>query len=132
MANYQAPSAAFVAASWLSLFIGVLTFLIGLYNSKLPLANIGFFFTVLMYALFAAVSVQKSVRDSIEGVPVTTLYLNISWFSVILTILLLVIGLWNTDMDIASKGFYGMAFVLSMFSAIAVQKNVRDNNLASK
>jgi uncharacterized membrane protein YiaA len=39
---------------------------------------------------------------------------------------LLVIGLWNADLFLSEKGFYGMAFTLSLFAAIAVQKNIRD------
>lgn len=128
----SAPSSAFVGASWASLLVGITAFLIGLYNSDLALANVGFFFTVLMYALFSAVSVQKSVRDNLENIPVSSIYLNISWFSLILSILLLIIGLWNTDMDAASKGFYAMSFTLSIYSAIAVQKNIRDQIAAGR
>jgi uncharacterized membrane protein YiaA len=44
----------------------------------------------------------------------------------------MIIGLWNTNMDIASKGFYAMSFILSVFAAIAVQKNVRDTLAAER
>ncbi|NQX92117.1 MAG: hypothetical protein HRT74_08365, partial [Flavobacteriales bacterium] len=44
----------------------------------------------------------------------------------ILSVILLVVGLWNADMELSEKGFYRMSFVLSLFSVIAVQKNVRD------
>jgi len=40
--------------------------------------------------------------------------------------LLLIIGLWNADLGLSEKGFYGMSFTLSLFAAIAVQKNTRD------
>jgi uncharacterized membrane protein YiaA len=127
----NAPSSAFVGASWLTLFIGMISFWIGLYNSALPIANTGYFFTVQMYGLFSAVSVQKAVRDNLEGIPVSNIYLMLSWISLLLTGLLMVIGLWNTDLDPASKGFYAMSFVLSIFAAITVQKNIRDT-IASK
>jgi hypothetical protein len=42
------------------------------------------------------------------------------------SVALLVIGLWNAQMLMSEKGFYGLAMVLSLFSVIAVQKNVRD------
>jgi len=48
------------------------------------------------------------------------------------TLLLLTVGLWNTDLTLSEKGFYAMAFTLSMFAAIAVQKNTRDAKLVSK
>ncbi|MGB0850026.1 MAG: YiaA/YiaB family inner membrane protein, partial [Bacteroidia bacterium] len=44
----------------------------------------------------------------------------------IASILLLVIGLWNADLLLSEKGFYGMSFTLSIFAAVAVQKNIRD------
>ena len=81
-----------------------------------------------MFGLFAAISVQKAVRDQIEGIPVTNLYYGIAWFSTMLSIVLLTVGLWNATLTKSEKGFYAMAFILSMFAAIAVQKNTRDLN----
>lgn len=43
-----------------------------------------------------------------------------------LVMLLLGVGLWNATLAMSEKGFYGMAFCLALFSAIAVQKNIRD------
>src|SRR5437868_11831151 len=34
----------------------------------------GYYFTVLVFGLYAAISLQKSVRDRAEGVPVTGIY----------------------------------------------------------
>lgn len=120
------PSAAFVAASWIALLAGAVAFNIGLWNAPMLLNEKGYYFTVLMFGLFAAVSVQKSVRDQMEGIPVTAIYYGLSWFSTILAILLLTIGLWNADLTRSEKGFYAMSFVLALFGAIAVQKNTRD------
>jgi uncharacterized membrane protein YiaA len=124
----QKPSVAFVGASWLALVVGITAFLVGLSNAvQLDIASKGYYFTVLFFALFSAVSVQKTVRDRMENVRVTSLYYGLSWSAVIMSCSLLVIGLWNANnLDIASKGFYAMSFVLSIFSAIAVQKNTRD------
>lgn len=122
----QQPSAAFVAASWAALFIGLIAFLIGLYNAEMELNEKGYYFTVLMFGLFAAISVQKAVRDQLEGIPVTNIYYGLSWFCTLLAIVLLTVGLWNAEMTRSEKGFYAMSFVLSLFAAIAVQKNTRD------
>lgn len=127
--NYR-PSNAFIAASWVALFAGGITYCVGLWNANMYLSEKGYYFTVLMYGLFAAVSLQKAVRDQLEGVRVTGIYLGISWFSTVLAILLLIIGLWNADLARSEKGFYGMAFTLSLFAAVAVQKNIRDCYLA--
>jgi len=126
----QQPSAAFIAASWAALFIGVIAFLIGLWNADMELNEKGYYFTVLMFGLFSAISVQKAVRDQIEGIPVTNIYYGLAWFSTILAIVLLTVGLWNAELLKSEKGFYAMSFVLSLFSAIAVQKNTRDMNAA--
>ncbi len=125
----QQPSPAFIAASWASLLIGITAFLIGLANVDMELNEKGYYFTVLMFGLFAAISVQKSVRDQLEGIPVTNLYYGIAWFSTILSIVLLTIGLWNADIAKSEKGFYAMSFTLSLFAAIAVQKNTRDSKV---
>lgn len=125
-ANAQKTSGAFIAASWIALGTGMLGFIIGLWRSEMLLSEKGYYFTVLMYGLFAAVSVQKSVRDRLEGIPVTAIYYGISWFSTILAIVLLVVGLWNATLLPSEKGFYAFAFLLGIFGAIAVQKNTRD------
>ncbi|WP_343305752.1 inner membrane protein YiaA [Chitinophaga niabensis] len=128
----QKPSIAFVAASWVALFTGMLGFIIGLWNATMQLNEKGYYFTILMYGLFAAVSVQKCVRDRLEGIPVTDIYYGISWTSMLLTLILLVVGLWNATLLPSEKGFYAFAFLLSVFGAIAVQKNTRDAQAAGK
>mgnify|MGYP002783772792 CR=1 FL=1 len=124
------PSAAFIGASWFALLVGMAAYLTGLWNAPMMLNEKGYYFTVLMYGLFSAVSVQKAVRDRIEEIPVTGIYYGLAWFSTILSILLLVVGLWNAEMTPSEKGFYGIAFMMSLFAAIAVQKNTRDAAVA--
>jgi uncharacterized membrane protein YiaA len=128
---FQKPSNAFIAASWIALLAGALAFIIGLWNADMELNEKGYYFTVLMFGLFAAISLQKAVRDQLEGVPVTNIYYSLAWFSTVLAIVLLVVGLWNATMLRSEKGFYAMSFTLSMFGAIAVQKNVRDSGNSS-
>lgn len=127
----QKTSNAFVAASWMALLIGMVGYLVGLWRAEMQLNEKGYYFTILMFGLFAVVSVQKSVRDRMEGLPVTDLYYGICWFATILSVLLLVIGLWNAELMPSEKGFYAFAFILAIFGAVAVQKNTRDI-LASK
>ncbi|WP_438830724.1 inner membrane protein YiaA [Hymenobacter nivis] len=101
-------------------------FTMGLFNAAMPLNEKGYYFTILMYGLFSAISLQKSVRDRLEGIPVTNIYYGLSWFSTVLAIGLLVVGLWNATLALSEKGFYGTSFLLALFAAIAVQKNTRD------
>jgi len=120
------PSAAFIAASWTALLIGTIAFIIGLWNANMQLNEKGYYFTVLIFGLFAAISVQKAVRDQLEDIPVTNLYYGIAWFCLITAIILLTVGLWNADLERSEKGFYAMSYTLSLYAAIAVQKNTRD------
>jgi uncharacterized membrane protein YiaA len=121
------PSGTFMGVSWLALGVGILSYNIGLWNATMQLNEKGYYFTVLMYGLFAAVSMQKTIRDKLEGIPVTDIYYGICWFSAIMSVLLLTIGLWNASLLLSEKGFYGMSFLLSLFAAIVVQKNTRDS-----
>lgn len=122
----QKPTAAFIGASWSALLIAVTSYCIGLWNADMQLNEKGYYFTILLFGLFSVISLQKAVRDRLEGIPITEIYYSLSWFSTIAAIVLLIIGLWNADLFLSEKGFYGMSFLLSVFSAIAVQKNTRD------
>ena len=123
----QKTSNAFIAASWIAMGAGTIGYLVGLMRAEMLLNEKGYYFTVLMFGLFAVVSLQKSVRDRLEGFPVTDIYYGICWFGTILSISLLIIGLWNATILPSEKGFYAIAFLLAIFGAIAVQKNTRDS-----
>jgi uncharacterized membrane protein YiaA len=127
--HVQKPSEAFLTLSWIALFLGVVAYLVGLWNSTMLLNEKGFYFTLLAYGLFAAVSLQKSVRDKLEGIPVTNIYLTTCSLSLMLALLLLSVGLWNASLTLSEKGFYAMSFILALFAAVTVQKNVRDLTL---
>jgi uncharacterized membrane protein YiaA len=121
------PTNAFVMTSWAALAAGVLAYLIGLWNLDVELRDKGYYFTVFIFGLYAAVSVQKTVRDKMENIPVSGIFYGISWVGMAAALILFGISVYNTDLMIASeKGFYSMAFALSLFAAVVVQKNVRD------
>ncbi|MBV6805995.1 inner membrane protein YiaA [Xanthomonas euvesicatoria] len=122
----QKTSPAFIAASWTALLLGGAAYLIGLWNAEMLLNEKGYYFTLLLFGLFASVSLQKSVRDRADGIPVTGLYYAICWFSLIVALVLLTIGLINATLLLSEKGFYAMAYALSLFGAVAVQNNTRD------
>lgn len=106
--------------------VGALVYLLGLWNANMELNEKGYYFTLLMYGLFSAVSLQKTVRDRMESIPVTGIYYSLCWVSLGIAVLLLTVGLWNATLAGSEKGFYAMAFLLSLFGAVAVQKNIRD------
>lgn len=126
------PSIAFVGASWSAMLLGFAAYVTGLWRASMQLNEKGYYLVIILYGLFAAISLQKSVRDRVEGVPVSAMYFGLAWFSLIFAVLLLCIGLWNATLQPSEKGFYAMSFVLSLFGSIAVQKNTRDNEAAER
>lgn len=120
------PSKAYVGAAWASLIAGVGAYGFGLYNATMMLNEKGYYGTVMLYGLFSAISLQKTVRDKEEGIPVTNIYYMICWFGILSAVGLLAIGLWNATLLKSEKGFYAMSFVLSLFASVTVQKNIRD------
>ncbi len=126
VSNSSRPTTAFIGASWSALFVGAIAYVVGLWNATMAMSEKGYYLTILLFGLFSSVSLQKAVRDRMEGIPVTPIYYGISWLAVCLSLLLLTVGLWHAEMMPSEKGFYAMSFVLSVFAAVAVQKNVRD------
>ena len=57
------PTPAFIGASWGALLVGVAAYFIGLFNAAMQLNEKGYYFAVLIFGLYAAVSLQKAVRD---------------------------------------------------------------------
>jgi uncharacterized membrane protein YiaA len=80
----------------------------------------------MLLGCFAAVSLQKTLRDRVEGQVVTGMYLGFCWLALAGAVVLLGVGLMNATLALSEKGFYAMSFVLTLFAIIAVQKNVRD------
>ncbi|WP_010201382.1 inner membrane protein YiaA [Psychrobacter sp. PAMC 21119] len=128
------PTATYVGISWGAMLIGVLAYLIGLWNAQSMLINEkGYYLAVLALGLYAAISLQKTLRDRAEGIPTTNLYYMISWAALGLSIALIVIGLVNADgLILSERGFYMMAFTLSLFAAVTIQKNTRDEEQVRK
>jgi len=120
------PSGAFVGASWAALIVGLLAYLVGLWNAQMQLNEKGYYFTIMLLGSFAAVSLQKTLRDRAEGQVITGIYLGCCWMAMVCAVLLLGVGLFNATLALSEKGFFAMSFVLALFAIIAVQKNVRD------
>ena len=88
------PSPAFVGASWGAMIVGILAYLIGLWNAQMQLNEKGYYLTILLYGCFAAVSLQKTVRDRAEGLPVTGMYVGLCWTSLMAAVVLLTCAAW--------------------------------------
>ena len=124
----QAPTKSYFLASIAALIIGAGAYGIGLFNAQMALNEKGYYLCIILYGLFSMVSLQKTIRDKAEGIATSKIYHSISWASSGISIALLGIGLFNADLLLSEKGFYAMAYVLSIFAAVTVQKNVRDKH----
>ncbi|UAM99415.1 YiaA/YiaB family protein [Polaribacter litorisediminis] len=122
----QKPTAAYIGATWGVVIIGLLSYCIGLWNANMELNEKGYYFSILLMGIYAVISLQKAVRDKAENIKVSNIFYGITWVIVIAALLLLIIGLRNADLELSEKGFYGISFLLSLFGAITVQKNLRD------
>ena len=124
--NSNRPTSAYIFATWGVLAIGVLGYLVGLWNASLELNEKGYYFAVFLLAMFSAVTLQKTIRDKEEGIPATGVFVGMCWLTFSSAIALLILGLVNASMALSEKGFYGMSFILALFAIITVQKNIRD------
>jgi uncharacterized membrane protein YiaA len=122
----QAPTKSYIIASIAALIIGAGAYGIGLFNADMALNEKGYYLCIILYGLFSMVSLQKTIRDKAEGIATSKIYHSLSWASAGISIALLAIGLFNAELLLSEKGFYAMAYVLSIFAAVTVQKNVRD------
>ena len=127
LAAYK-PTTAYIGTSWAVMLVGVLAYLLGLWNAQSMLLNEkGYYFAVLALGLYSAISLQKTLRDRAEGIPTTNLYYLISWAALAVSIFLIAVGLMNAGgLSLSEKGFYMMAFTMSLFAAVTIQKNTRD------
>ena len=128
LAAYK-PTTAYVGTSWAVMLVGVLAYLLGLWNAQSMLLNEkGYYIAVLALGLYSAISLQKTLRDRSEGIPTTNMYYMISWAALGLSIVLIALGLMNAEgLSLSEKGFYMMAFTMSLFAAVTIQKNTRDD-----
>ncbi|HAT1619110.1 TPA: hypothetical protein I8Y04_000755 [Raoultella planticola] len=125
--NVKTSSPAFNIMSWIALVGGILVYLVGLWRSDMMLNEKGYYFAVMLLGVFSSISLQKTVRDRVEGIPTSQSYYFSCVASFVICIILLAIGLWNADLLSSEKGFYAIAYFLCLFGSISVQKNVRDN-----
>ena len=109
------PTKPFVITCIAMLIAGTSAFVIGLMNVTMELNEKGYYFAILIFGLFSFVSLQKTVRDKLEGQTISKAYSIMCWVSSAAAVALLAIGLVNADLqlnkvtpakllDLASRG----------------------------
>jgi uncharacterized membrane protein YiaA len=75
-----------------------------------------------------AATCVRSVSEMTNNSPSqpTNAFVGASWAALLAGTVAYIVGLWNAELLPSEKGFYAMSFTLSLFSAVTVQKNVRD------
>ena len=121
------PTKSYVTVSWAAMIISVGSYLIGLFNSSLQLNEKGFYLMGLVMGVYSVITLQKTIRDQAEGIKVTAMYKNLNIVCLMIACLAVGIGLFNVDtLLLNEKGFFAIAYCMSLFAAIVTQKNVRD------
>lgn len=129
-----APTAAFQGVSWFALAIGLITFgYTTWYTTGLEPADRFFLYTAVLFSLFGSLSVSKAVRDRAENVPVTGLFVGLSYVAAIVPVVFVTYYFtFFSDIPEANRGTLVLSFVLATFATLAIAKNTRDMELARK
>ncbi|MGK6327213.1 inner membrane protein YiaA [Erwinia sp. DT-104] len=61
-----------------------------------------------------------------QNIPVSPAFIAISWIAMLGGVLVYLLGLWRADMQLNEKGYYFAVLILGLFSAVSLQKTVRD------
>lgn len=61
-----------------------------------------------------------------QNIPVSPAFIVISWLAMLGGVLIYLTGLWRAEMELNEKGYYLAVLVLGLFSAVSLQKTVRD------
>lgn len=125
-AQFGKPTGAFVGAAWAALALSFIVYFVSLYRAEMDPFAKAFFLGSFFFGVVSAVGLQKSVRDRHEGVPVTSIYLGVSWLGLAISLGMLAWGLINSPLLPSENGLYGMTFAMAVFAVVVVQKNVRD------
>lgn len=120
------PSPVFIGASWLVMAFAAIAFTLVLYDLATETTVKGFYAMVVLFAMFGVVALSKSVRDKVEGIPVSPAFYGLSFAAVAIPAVALILMLIFSDFAIATRWLIFICAVLLVYATAAVQKNIRD------
>ena len=72
------------------------------------------------------ITIERKEKKTDNGFKPTPAFIGASWVALGIGLISYCIGLWNSDMVLNEKGYYFVTLLFGLFSAISVQKCVRD------
>lgn len=126
------PSAIYMNLSLFTFLFSIIVFGVGLFNAEMELSEKGFYTIAIIFGFYSVVTLQKTLRDKIEGYEVNEAYMKLSYVGVATPIILMAVGLFNAELELNEKGFFAVTFIMSLFSSVVVQKNIRDRKIFSE
>jgi uncharacterized membrane protein YiaA len=129
---------AYTAASFFSLAAGMFLFCVGVYHADWELNVKGYYLLCMVLITMACIVVQKVVRDNTEDRELrlenprhrlrnTGAFTGMAYAGLLIGFGMFFIGLYNAPFELNVKGYYIAVMLLISYSAISVQKVVRDN-----
>ena len=103
-----------VLIAWLFMLVGALIYLIGLWRACPLLSGKGYFLGVLMTGMFVAYVYQRAVNlnQSDER------FASVCQMVTLITIVLLLVGVWNAPLSPLEKGLYLVAFIVCLLGQV--------------
>lgn len=132
MMSSNTVSNSYKIATIACLIASIGAYLIGVWNAQMELNEKGYYLICLLFGLFSAISLQKVLRDKLDGNYVSDKYKFICLIATVSSLAFFLIGLWNATLLLSEKGFYIMSFLLALFSSATMQKNERDQITSSR
>lgn len=127
------PSQTYLVMTYVVAAIGLACYLVGLFNADIQLNEKGYYLAIYVLAMFSTVALQKSIRDKEDGLDSTSnSFITMSWCALAAAVAFLLVGLFNANMALSEKGFYGVTFIMSLFALMSAQKAKCDNALSEK
>lgn len=130
---------AFTAVSYFAFAAGLFfLFAIGVYNADWQLNVKGYYILCVVLITMTCIVVQKVARDNAEDkflqqdnpkhkMRNTTAFTGMSYIGLLIGYVMFFIGLYNAPFELNVKGYYIAVVLLISYSAIGVQKVIRDN-----
>jgi uncharacterized membrane protein YiaA len=99
---------------WILFLSGALIYVIGLWRACPLLSGKGYFFGVLMTGMFVTYAYQRAVNLNQND----ERFASVCQMVVLITVGLLLVGVWNAPVSSLEKGLYPVAFIICLLGQV--------------